>query len=172
MWTMLRNLAIVLILMGLVIMTLYYTTQQPLYEDMLHGTITIQSLEYIPGYRGTGHYVLTSTQENFYRISPRDAVRALDQKLESGTQVEITYYTTAFPSHHHISEMFADKTELVTYHNYRVSNFIICAVFFLMTLLLGAGLLWLGILFKKEGNYTKEKTKELKERAGLGKAGH
>ena len=169
MWTSLRNLAIVLILMGLMVMTLYYTTLQPLYEDMLHGTITIQSLEYIPGSRGTGHYVLTSTQENFYRISPQDAVRALDQKVEPGTRVEITYYTTTFPSHHHISEMFAGETELVTYHNYRVSNFIICAFFFLMTELLGAGLLWLGILFKKKGNYTKEKTLELKERARLQK---
>jgi len=169
MWTTLRNLAIALILMGLIIATLHFTSQQPLYEDMLHDTITIQSLEYIPGYRGTGHYVLTSTQGIMYTISPPDAVRALDQEVEPGTQVEITYYTTTFPSHHHISEMSAGETELVTYHNYRVSDFIICAVFFFTTELIGAGLLWFGTWYRKKSHYTKAKTEELKEIARVKK---
>lgn len=171
MWATLRNLAIVLILIGLMVMTLYFTTLQPLYENMLHGIITIQSLEYIPGYRGTGHYVLTSTQENIYRISPQEAVRALDQKVEPGKRVEITYYTTTFPSHHHISAMFVGETELMTYHNYRMSNFIICAFFFFLTELLGAGFLWMGIAYRKKSHYTKAKTKELKERTRLNKTG-
>lgn len=171
MWTTLRNLAIALILMGLMTLTLHFTMQQPRYEDMLHDSIMIQSVQYIRGARGSGHYELTSTQGITYSIWPQDAVRPLDQKVKSGAQVEIKYYTTTFPSHHHISEMSEGEKEWVTYHNYRVRDFIICGVIFFITELLGAMLLWFGLWQRKNGHYTKEKTKELKERARMKNVG-
>jgi len=169
-WTIARNVAIGLMLFGVIVLTLHFTTRQPKYEDMLRDNIVVQQVIYVSYYH-SGHYELTSTQGETYSIWPQDAVQQLDRKVKAGAQVEIKHYITTFPSYHHISEMSAGKTKWVTYHNYRVRDFIVCGVFFFILELLGAVLLWFGLWQRKNGHYTKEKTKELKERARLNKTG-
>jgi hypothetical protein len=168
-WTIARNVAIGLMLLGGLILTLNFTTRQPKYEDMLRDTIIVQQVDYIRGYRGTGHYELKSIEGKYYNIEPRDAVRSMDKVVNDGVQVEITYYTTKFPVYNHISQMTDGETEFVTFHDYRTQDSIITAVVVLILELFGAVILWFGLWQRRNGHYTKEKTKEIKERARLKK---
>ena len=165
-WIITRNTAIGFFVMGLMILTLHFTTLQPLYEYMIHDHITAQSVLFIRGTKGAGHYELESTQGMRYIIWLQDAVRELDTKVKPGAQVEITYYTTTFPTYNHISEMYEGETELVTYHNCRVSSSIACAIFTTILGLFGALFLWVGISYRKKSHYTKEKTQEIKRGQG------
>lgn len=164
-WILTRNTAIGFFVMGLMILTLHLTTLQPRYEDMIHDHITAQSVQYVIGEKGAGHYELESAQGMRYIIWIEDAIRELDTKVKPGEQVEIRYYTTTFPAYHHISEMTNGETELVTYHDCRVSSSVACAVLTTILGLFGALFLWVGISNRKKSHYTKEKTKELEERA-------
>lgn len=168
-WTIARNVAIALMLFGGIILTLHFTARQPKYEDMLRDTIIVQQVVYVRGARGTGHYELKSTQGIYYNITPRDAVRAMDKIINVGIQVKITYYTTTFPVHNHISQMTDGETEFVKLHDYRVEDSIFTAVVVSILELLGTGILWFGLWRRKNGHYTKEKTKELKERMNVKK---
>jgi len=169
MWIITRNVAIAFFLMGLILLALFFTTQQPHYEDMLHDAITIQSVQYVTTTHGTGLYELKSTKGIRYIIWIQDTVSDLDEKISPGTQVEIVYYTTTFPAYHHISEMTDGETEWVTYHDYRASDSIASAAFTSVLGLFGVAFLWVGISHRKSSHYTKEKTKEIKERARLKK---
>ena len=171
-WILTRNTAIGFFVMGLMILTLHFTSLQPLYENMLHDVITIQSVHYVATTHGTGHYELKSTQGLWYIIWMQDVVHDLDEKTSQGTQVEILYYTTTFPRYHHISEMTDAETEWVVYHDYRASDSIGCAVFTSVLGLFGTVFLVVGISNRKKSYYTKEKTKELEERARTGKTNH
>lgn len=168
-WIITRNVAIALMLFGGLILTLHFTTRQPKYEDMLRDTIIVQRVDYIRGYRGTGHYELKSVEGKYYNIEPRDAVRSLNKVVNDGVQVEITYYTTKFPVYNHISQMTDGETEFVTFHDYRVEDSIFTAVVVSTLELFGTGILWVGMTYRKSSHYTKEKTKEIKERARLKK---
>lgn len=168
-WITTRNTAIELFLLGLLMLILHLSTQQPSYEDMIHDTITNQSVQYVRGTHGTGSYELESIQGMRYIIWIQDAARDLDEKLKPGAQVEITYYTTTFPAYNHISEMYEGKIELVTYHDNRASDNLVCVIVTSIFEFLGAAFLWFGLWQRKNGHYTKEKTKELKERARLKK---
>lgn len=168
-WTIARNVAIGFMLFGGIILTLHFTARQPKYEEMLSDIIVVQQVKYIDGTRGTGHYELKSTQGLYYNITPRDAIRAMDKVMGADMQVEIRYYTTTFPAYNHISQMTDGKTEFVKYHDYRVEDSIFTTIVVSILELLGTGILWFGIWYRKKSHYTKEKTKELKERARLKK---
>ena len=170
-WTVARNVAIGLMLFGVIVLTLHFTTRQPRYEDMLRDTIIVQRVDYIIGYRESGHYKLKSVQGKYYNIEPRDAVRSLDKVVNDGDQVEITYYTTTFPVYNNIRQMTDGETEFVKFHDYRVEDSIFTTVVVSIVELLGTGILWFGLWQRKTGHYTKEKTKELKDRARINKTG-
>lgn len=162
--TITRNVAIGLMLFGGVLFTLHFTAGQPKFEDMLRDTIVVQQVKYVRAARGTGHYELKSTQGIYYYISFRDAFHAMDEIIDAGTRVEITYYTTIFPAYNHISQMTDGETEFVRFHDYRLEDSVITAVVVSIFDLLGAGILWAGLAYRKTSHYTKEKTKELEER--------
>ena len=96
----------------------------------------------------------------------------MDKIISVGIQVKITYYTTTFPVYNHISQMTDGETEFVKFHDYRVEDSIFTAVVVSILELLGTGILWFGLWQRKNGHYTKEKTKKLKERARMNKVGH
>ena len=171
-WTIARNVAIALILLGFIFLATLLLFPEPYYEDLEKDTIVIQSYTYIPYARSPDVYWLVTNQNQMFRICQRGVNATLQSELKVGLVANIKYYTDKFYRNNNIQEMVANDQILVPYKDHHKSDFINTIVVFTILELFGAVLLWFGLWQRKNGHYTKEKTKELKERARMNKVGH
>ena len=168
-WTIARNVAIGLMLLGFVLLAAFLLFPEPHYEDLQKDTIVIQSYTYIPYARGPDVFWLFTDQNQTYRICKKGTEAMLRSELKVGVVANIKYYTNKFFRTNDIQEMIVNGQLLVPYKDYRKSDLITIIVVVTIQELSGVGILWVGIAYKKSSHYTKEKTKEIKERARLKK---
>lgn len=64
----------------------------PAYENLQSDTISVDSIRYYAGGRGSGYYGLISTEGVKYRLSGDFKIKELEEKLEYGTEISIKWY--------------------------------------------------------------------------------
>lgn len=172
-WTVTRNTAITFMLLGIVFFAMHAAFPEPDYANFRQDTIEVQSLNYYVGGRySSGHYEITTDQGTNYRVSGDYESSTLREKVQVGVKAEIKYYEGIIFRFRYIKELTIEDKLVVTYVDRRSSTLLSVAITAVIIELIGAGLLHLGIWYKKSSHYTKEKSSELKERARLEKEGN
>lgn len=167
-WQLIRNIAIVFLLIGIVFFTMFAAFPEPDYEDFWQDTIVIQSLTYYAGGRySSGHYEIITDQDTNYSVSGDYDSATLREHVQAGVKAEIKYYEGIIFRFRYIKELIIEDEPLVTYVDRRRSTLLTAAITAGIIESIGAGLLCLGVWYKKSSHYTKEKTRELKERAQM-----
>jgi hypothetical protein len=167
-WQLIRNIAIVFLLIGIVFFTMFAAFPEPDYKDFKQDTIVIQSLIYIEGSRYSGsYYVIVSEHGTKFNVSGDYDSATLIEHVQAGVKAEIKYYEGIIFRFRYIKVLIIEDEPLVTYVDRRRSTLLTAAITAGIIESIGAGLLCLGVWYKKSSHYTKEKTRELKERAQM-----
>lgn len=168
-WTMMRHQAVELLIYTGIAFLILFTTIEPNYQNLKQETIVIHSIKMIDSNHGSSTYTLESDKKQSFRVTADEADALFQDELKQGVKAKIKYFT-AWPSRiNYIKEMTVGGDTLVTYQDGWKTSAATVITAFVACGLLGAGFLWLGLTFKKSSHYTKEKTKEIEERARLKK---
>ena len=107
------------ILLGILLPLLFVINPAPEYEDMLETTIRVESIDYISGYRGGGHYKLKSVDGELYNLSGDFRIDDLRSQISKGTEIQIKWYskTWLFQKTLYIEEIKLQNKVLSVYSN-------------------------------------------------------
>lgn len=160
MWTFLRNTAIEFALFGLFVLVVVIAIPTPAYDSLMEDTIQIESVEYWSSFQGGGSYELYSVDDGHYTISGKyDSVQLVDQAMD-GVKAEIKYSQRPLIRDRFIYEMTIGNKTLVSYENNRNVDVAGAVVFCIICTLLGAGVLWAGVSYRKRSHYQKVSPKK------------
>ena len=168
-WVMLRHQAVELLIYAGIAIIILFTIIEPNYQNLKQDTVMIQSIKMIVSSHGSSTYVLETDKKQSFKVTVVEADALFQDVLKQGVKAKIKYFT-AWPSHiNYIKEMTVEGDMLVTYQDGWKTSASTVIIAFVACGLFAAGFLWMGVAFKKSSHYTKEKTKEIKERARLKK---
>lgn len=169
-WQLIRNIAIVFLLIGIVFFSMFAAFPEPDYKDFKQDTIVIQSFICIEGSRYSGsYYVIVSEHGTKFNVSGDYDSAELRSYVKTGAKADIKYYFGELFRHNYLKELTIEGRALVRYVDNRKSTMLIVAILAVGIELIGGGFLWLGISGRLKSFYKRAKTKEIKERARLKK---
>lgn len=169
-WQMTRNIAVVFLLLGILLVTSFFASPKIDYEDFLQDTIVVRSLKFYTGGRYYTSVLILKSAENInYSISADYDPFELREYVKPGVEVEIKYIEGRIFHFKYIKELIAGDKLIVKPVDHSKSNLISISIISVIIELIGTGILVFGVWCRKKSHYTKEKTKEIKERARLKK---
>ena len=169
-WTLTRNISIGILLFGIYLFLTFFASPKVDYKDFIQDTIVVQSTKFYPGSRYyTSVLMLKSDQNINYSISADYDPFEFREFVLPSTEVKIKYIEGELFHFRYIKELFVKDKMIVKYVDHSKSNLITIAIISGIVVFVGIGILLLGICYRKKSHYTKEKTKEIKEKARLKK---